>query len=147
MERSDDPNFRGSNALLRDGAVIALEPDDVVESVNASLPLETALKSRREPASGDVEPSGKRQKASKKEVDKPETLEYIDLKEKLGAFSDTESRVLAALNTGRKSAAELSAELEMQMQDVLAALTMLEIGGYVLSGDDNRYGPTSRGMM
>ncbi|MBR5708373.1 MAG: DNA-processing protein DprA [Oscillospiraceae bacterium] len=145
--RIDDPNFRGSNALLRDGAVIALEPDDVIESVNASLPAELALTSRGGPASGSAEGPESRQKASKKEVDKQNGIEYIDLKEKLGAFSDAESRVLTALNSGRKSAAELSAELEMQMQDVLAALTMLEIGGYVLSGDDSRYGPTSRGMI
>ena len=145
--RIDDPNFRGSNALLRDGAVIALEPEDVIGSVNASLPAELALTSRSEPHAEAGVSSPERQKASKKEVDKPEGLEYIDLKEKLGVFSDSESRVLAALNGGRKSAAELSAELEMQMQDVLAALTMLEIGGYVLSGDDNRYGPTSRGML
>ena len=145
--RIDDPNFRGSNALLRDGAVIALEPDDVINYVNASLPAELALKSRKKPLEESSEPDPGRQKASKKEVDKPESLEYIDLKEKLGAFSDSESRVLTALNAGRKSAAELSEELKMQMQDVLAALTMLEIGGYVLSGDDNRYGPTSRGML
>lgn len=145
--RIDDPGYRGSNALLRDGAVIALEPEDVICGMNALLPGEMSLGIRAEGSQDSNETGKNRQIITKKEVDKPKGLEYIDLKDKLGAFSENEGRMLEALNVGRRTADELSAELSMQTQDVLAALTMLEICGYITSGDDNRYGPTSRGML
>ncbi len=145
--RIDDPGYRGSNALLRDGAIIALEPEDVISGMNALLPAEMSLTSTFRSAEKADRAEKDRQIITKKEVDNPKGLEYIDLKDKLGAFSENEGRVIMALNLGRRTADELSAELSMPTQDVLAALTMLEIGGFVTSGDDNRYGPTSRGML
>ncbi|MCD8190792.1 MAG: DNA-protecting protein DprA [Clostridiales bacterium] len=74
--------------------------------------------------------------AAEKKVGSGENSDYIDLRKNRSNFTDDEQAVLLALQSGEKSAEELTAETGAPSPRVLAALTLLTLRGYVeeLSG-------------
>ena len=74
----------------------------------------------------------------KKEIDKPRDIVYIDT-EKLEKLPEPQRRILAALTAPDMHADDLIEATGLTAAEALAALTMLEIGGYVTRGAGKRY--------
>lgn len=109
----------GSNALLRDGATAALCGWDVLSEYESVYPD----KIHQAEAGAQKEPD-------KKSVDKQPAPSYSDL-ETTADLPGDEGVVLSHLKGGEQNIDELIAEAGLSAAAVLAALTMLEVKGYV----------------
>lgn len=152
----DVDSCKGSNALLRDGAIAvssgwdvmseyqALYPDkirdytaasqqtaypDEVEAVRAEAER-PALKVAQKPLLWD---KIKREKSprKKKEIDKGDPSPYIDAEEKLPALTEQEEQVIALVRQGYTLVDDILAGAALPVSTVLAALTMLEVKGVI----------------
>lgn len=147
----DVPTFRGSNALLREGAIAVGSGWDVVSEYQALYPerVRPGL-DRREESYGffETEPekpmprvaqksavSGEKslsdKKKPKKPIDngeKPPYSDHCDIWEKL---TEEEKQVLEPLRTGEKLVDELITASGLPTGKVLSMLTMLQIRGVV----------------
>jgi DNA processing protein len=150
----DAASCAGSNALLREGAIPLINADDIAseyaprfpgtihthdarskaparirrraDTVPVPAPAIPAPDDRRgEPA---CPPSGDEKKA----VDNRAAVEYIDLGAPGVDLTEPEARVARAVAKGSVHVDEVIAGCAMAAQDVLAALTMLEIRGIVV---------------
>ena len=110
----------GSNALLKDGAVLVTSGWDVVgeyayrypDKIHKEIPI--------------VQPT-----ADKIVVDNPMPPLYSDVENNAADLSDTEKAILTAIGHGEQLIDTVIAETGLDSSDVLAALTMLEVSGYV----------------
>ena len=75
----------------------------------------------------------------KKEIDKPKDIVYIDLTDKLDGFPPDQRKVLAAMTRPDMHADDIIAASGLSAPATLAALTMLQLGGYVVQGAGKRY--------
>lgn len=115
----DAPTCAGSNALLRDGAMAALCGWDVLREYEALYPDKIHR-------SEEVLP----EQTDKKGIDNPQTPSYIDL-ETTADLSGDEHTVLQQMKGGEQNIDEIIAGAGISPAAVLAALTMLEVKGYV----------------
>ena len=76
--------------------------------------------------------------SAKKAVDNEKDREYIDLKDAAG-LSEDELAVIYVLSRGEKQADEIIQETGMDASDVLSAITMLELEGYIRVNDGQRF--------
>lgn len=127
----DDSSFFGSNALIRDGACLIRSGSDIIEEYKWRLPRKT----------GKIEASaaGPDDTSEKLYVDNKNSMEYIDLTEQLGSLSENELKTVGALTGGEYYSDELILKTGLPSNEVLAALTMLELKGYVKTLQDGRY--------
>ena len=119
----DDPGFVGSNLLIRDGAQLVRNADDVLEEYAFRYPralFQPRRKNVRFP--GD---------ATKEAIDKAEGVDYSSLSEQLESLSETELEVVGALAGGPSFSDELIRRSGLAASAVMAALTMLQLKGYV----------------
>ena len=79
------------------------------------------------------------QKATKKEIDKRDTIEYIDLVDDSTDLSDDEKAVVSAMKQEAEYADEIAQTSGLSASKVLPALTMLEIKGYVIQKHGKRF--------
>ena len=150
----DVDSCRGSNALLRDGAIAvgsgwdvmseyaALYPGKIhrvtAPSHQTAYPDEVEKASREEPALKVAQkprlPQPKRSKRTstrKKEIDNGAPSPYIDAEEKLPPLSADEERVLSLVRQNVTLVDDMIHASGMEAGTVLTALTMLEIKGVV----------------
>ena len=76
--------------------------------------------------------------SAKKAVDNEKDREYIDLKDAAG-LSEDELAVIYVLSDGEKQADEIIQATGMDASDVLSAITMLELEGYIRVNDGQRF--------
>lgn len=113
---------QGSNGLLRDGAMAVLSGWDVLQEYTHQYPGK--LFQKEAAYSCD----------DKKAVDNVASPIYIDLdNEALEDLDEMERNILSRL-TGQRLMDDIIAEAGMDPGEALAALTMLEVKGYVLTG-------------
>lgn len=74
-----------------------------------------------------------------KEVDNPESMEYIDWKECKQNLTDDQQLILLALQEGAMTVDGLVEGTQRVASKVLAALTMLQLQGYVTQGTDRKF--------
>lgn len=110
----------GSNALMRDGATLVTSGWDVLSEYTYRYPD----KIRKEFKAAQPE-------ADKKAVDNVPAPPYSDVDNTAADLDDTERAILAALKAGEQLTDTLIAETGLPSGEVLAALTMLEVKGYV----------------
>ncbi len=110
----------GSNALLKDGAALVTSGWDVVGEYAARYP---------DKIQKEIPPA--RQADDKIVVDNAMPTLYSDLENIAADLSDTEREVLAVIGTQEQLIDTVIAKTGLSSQDVLAALTMLEVSGYV----------------
>ena len=110
----------GSNALLKDGAALVTSGWDVVGEYAASYP---------DKIQKEIPPA--RQADDKIVVDNAMPPLYSDLENIAADLSDTERAILAAIGTGEQLIDTVITKTGLSSQDVLAALTMLEVSGFV----------------
>ncbi|MGI6498916.1 MAG: DNA-processing protein DprA [Oscillospiraceae bacterium] len=135
----DSPLSLGPNRLLRDGAIPVTHADDVIGEYIQQYPTKLHLSPKtmedRMPNRGEqrrVLAEG-HQSSTKKEVDKWEAKDYIDLNDSVEPFTEQEKAILKALGTQSPTQAdELAARTEIPPGQLLSALTVLELRGVVL---------------
>lgn len=149
----DVPSCAGSNALLRDGAIMVGSGWDVLSEYEAQFPgkIENRCKPGRQLAypdeverqMADTEKSlpkvaqkpsifGQRKKKTKKEIDSGTSSQYIDAEKKHPPMTDHEKTVLGLVEQGKTLVDDIMAAAELPAGAVLAALTMLEVKGLLL---------------
>ncbi len=150
----DNPKCEGSNQLIRDGAAsvfdemdilsdfMMLYPDKIIHRRESrSLPDECAEVLRKPPntknkkkKSADPDISSKKNVRKGNDKTTDDKVTDTPVLRDLSPLSDTERAVYELIyRSGKTSADALSAELSITAEEVLAALTMLEIYGYVES--------------
>ena len=151
----DVPTFVGSNRLLRQGAILAGTGWDILSEYEALYPDKVRkddtpahLKSYPD----ELEDAPKREiiqpkvaqkpgilenkrpakhKNDKKVIDKRESSPYSDLNDNLPKLTETERKILSALESGERLADDVIAETGLPTGQVLATLTLLEVKGLV----------------
>ena len=113
----------GCNDLIAQGAVLVTGGREVLAEYASRNDL-----FRREIAPTHI----------KKQIDKPRDIVYIDT-EKLENLPDGQRRVLKALKGPAMHPDELIEATGLTAAETMAALTMLELGGYVVCGAGRRY--------
>lgn len=148
----DMPSCAGSNALLRDGAMMVSSGWDVVGEYKAQFPdkihdrckpgQQLAYPDEVEMAAHDAEKplpkvaqkpklfGGKKEK-KKKEIDNRESSHYIDAETKHPPLSADEQTILSLVEEGKTLVDDVMAGTELSAGAVLAALTMLEVKGVI----------------
>ena len=119
----DDPGFQGSNALIRDGAQLVRSGADVLEEYLFRYP-QAVLPPRRKDTVFSPE-------ATKDAIDKAERVDYSSLSEQLESLTETELKAVGELARGPCFADELIRRSGLAASEAMAALTMLQLKGYV----------------
>ena len=146
----DVPSCKGSNALLRDGAIAVSSGWDVVEEYRDRFPgkiTENTAQARQTVYPEEMEqaqpllvaqkpkmPEKKRCSASnaeKKEIDKVASAPYIDAEKPKVVLSAEEEKLLACIGTAETLVDDVISASSMPAGQVLALLTMLEVKGVV----------------
>ena len=142
----DVDTFKGSNALLRDGAIavssgwdvvseyVALYPDKIRQedgdTVFLSEPEKTVPKVAQKPVQPTRKPLFDR-KRDKKPIDKEEKKTYSVQQDALDSLSQEEKELLKPLSKGTALVDDLIAASGLPAGKVLSMLTMLQIRGVV----------------
>lgn len=143
----------GSNQLLKDGAGTLTSGWDLVGEYIGMFPDRLSLPSRKTQApqeavceiapakaSGKAAKRGdKVEKERKKEIDKDEILEYIDLVTEREALSEHEALILRAILNKVAHIDEIIETSGLDAPKALAALTMLEIKGVVSQTEGKKF--------
>ncbi|MCD8322509.1 MAG: DNA-processing protein DprA [Oscillospiraceae bacterium] len=114
----------GCNDLLAQGAAVATCGADVL----------AAYEGRRELFSQPVSPI-----PIKKEIDKPEDIVYIDLTDEMEMLPTAQRDILTAMTHPDMHADEIIQATSLPAPEALAALTMLEITGFIVRSTGKRY--------
>lgn len=118
----DVPTCEGSNALLRDGAIAVTSGWDVLSEYESLFPEKIHKAQPKE--------KGTSQAGDKKVVDKTAPPPYSDLEINTADLTQDETFVLQHIS-GEQMIDTLIAETGLETAAVLAAVTLLEIKGYV----------------
>ncbi len=152
----DVPSCKGSNALLRDGAIAVSSGWDVASEYQARFPgkiSKTALISRQTAYPDEVEQAAAEEEraalkvaqkpkipekksrqsspAEKKEIDKGASSTYIDAEEKLPTLTAEEEKILSLVGENGILVDDIMARAGLPAGQVLSALTMLQIKGVI----------------
>ena len=152
----DVSTCKGSNALLRDGALAVSSGWDIVSEYEYLFPgkiRKNTASSRQSAYLDEVDqmvppqdkplpkvaqkPKTPKKKSvadsfeRKKEIDKPLSTAYIDAEEKLPPLDEQEQKIIALIRKGFTLVDDLMAQSEVPSGQVLGILTMLEIKGVV----------------
>lgn len=145
----DMPSCAGSNALLRDGALMASSGWDVVGEYQnqyadriqnrckpgqqLAYPDEIAKVAETEKPLPKVAQKpklfGNKKEKNKKEVDNSTASQYIDAETNHSPLSDQEQTIFSLVQAGMTLVDDIMAETQLPAGAVLAALTMLEVKG------------------
>ena len=152
-----NPLCFGSNRLIRDGATAVIDASDIISEFEYCYPSVVSVRSsrrrtsdikagyisRRRRGKSAASPEKSEIKRRKtKEIHKPETVfsdrdatfsENDGKHEDLSMLSKTEKKVYEELKKHSASANELGQALSIPQDDLLSALTMLEIFGFIES--------------
>ncbi len=126
----DDPGFQGSNALIRDGAQLIRGGDDILEEYSFRYP-ELLRQSARNRANMPEDPT-------KEAIDKAGSVDYSSLSEQLESLTEPELKAVEVLAQGEHFKDELIRLSGLSAQSIMAALTMLQLKGYVRE-ENGRY--------
>ena len=130
--RLDAESCRGSNCLLRDGASLATESWDILGEYQHRYPHKLHRDGQPLPShtSGDASPVGGAEKPQKQK--ESAALPVIDIGRNAEGLSGDEIMVLRLLDSEAPMLTDdIAQEAGVPVQQVLAAVTMLEIEGFI----------------
>lgn len=130
--RLDAESCRGSNCLLRDGASLATESWDILGEYQHRYPHKLHRDGQPLPShtSGDASPVGGAEKPQKQK--ESSALPVIDIGRNAEGLSGDEIMVLRLLDSEAPMLTDdIAQEAGVPVQQVLAAVTMLEIEGFI----------------
>ena len=155
----DAPASEGTNRLIQEGVaklvtcgedILCEWRDRFAVKLGVQAPMDSQVVEQRlhhlEQNSQPKTPPSKVEEREK-EVDNPESLEYIDWKECKQSLTDDEQVVLLALQEGVKGTDDLVEHTQRPARRVLAALTMLQLQGYVTQEKNKKFRASVRLKM
>ena len=142
---ADAPGCRGTNALLKDGATPVTCGWDVLSEFAARFPDKIrpveARRAEERPAAAE-QPVRENEKpappAGKKEIDKEKSVEYIDLRKQLGLLSETQLKIVSAIEKEPTHVDDIVEKTGRGAATVLTQLTVLTVKGLVRRMPGNR---------
>ncbi len=143
---ADEYNCVGSNEILKEGAKPVTEGWDVMceyaalypERVHRSKELFSLEKIRyRKPE--EREKAAKAEKVSKKVIDKAESEVYIDSMKQLSDLTETQLKLIAAIEKPSMQVDELIESTGLSAARVLSDLTLLQLKGIVVQESGKRF--------
>lgn len=116
--------YSGNLRLLRDGAIPACEPWDILQEYAPLYPclVHRQITDVRQPVQQEVE---------KKVIDKPKAKAYIDLKDVSSILDEPQQKLVQLLQAGPVHVDALVEQTSMAAGNVLSMLTVLEVKGIV----------------
>ena len=155
----DAPASEGTNRLIQEGAAkLVTCGEDILCEWRDRFPVKLGVQRPMDPQvveerlqilerTDPPESPPKSSPAQEKEVDNQESVEYIGWKECQKNLTDDEQVMLLALQEGAGGADHLVERTQRPARRVLAALTMLQLQGYVTQGKDKRFQATVKLKM
>lgn len=145
----DAPNSVGTDRLIQEGAAkLIFDAGDVLcefadrfpERFGRAVPLpEEAREQRLESRSSALVRRSAAPDPEQKELDDPVNLEYIDWKDYKNKLTDDQRDILLALERGPQVADDLVERTQIPARRVLAALTILQVQGFVAEESGKRF--------
>ncbi len=149
---ADSSMAAGSNALLKDGALPVTCGWDVLSHFDSLFPGKVSelgfhgLQLQQdepdfEQKSTKIIASFKRirERRPKKVVDKPVSVEYIDLQKQLEGLSEAQLKIVSAMSEPDVHVDDIIERCGLTAAEVLSELTMLQIGGYIRQSPGKRF--------
>ena len=153
---ADSRNSEGTNDLIRDCAAVAVNGWDILSEYTRSFPgkLKKMGKNAGEILTEDEgvedkvpENQGKkeppflklREPVAKKEIDKKNNGEYIDLERQLSGLTETQLMVVSAIDKRSVHIDDIAEKCCLPVSVVLAELTMLQLEGLVTQEKGKRF--------
>lgn len=123
----------GNLRLLREGAIPVGEAWDILQEYAALYPekLQKCAPVRQIPTQQVEKPESNPVEESQKDIDKPVSRAYIDVKDVVDTVSEEERRLLELLQTGPVHIDVLAEQSHLGTSRALASLTLLEVKGMV----------------
>ena len=157
----DGADSEGTNRLIQEGAAkLVINAEDILCELVDRFPnklsrrrwleedaREQRLDSAEEPAARSAGRGKLEEPPSEKVVDKPTPLEYIDWKDYKSKLTDDQRDILLALDGRTQVADDLVETVQIPARRVLAALTVLQIQGFVAEESGKRFRATVRLKM
>ena len=138
---ADAANSVETNSMIKDGAQTvtcgwevlaefeALYPEKIKKSVGSkSIAMDEYPRCA---APTKVYSPVRKQKPTKKEVDKPQDTGYIDLKEQLKSLNEDQLKIIAAIEKNASHIDDIIENTGLSTARVLSQLTILEIKGFI----------------
>lgn len=145
----DAPNSVGTDRLIQEGAAkLIFDAGDVLcefadrfpDKFGRSVPLsEEAREQRLEDHSSAPVRRSAAADPEQKVLDDPANLEYIDWKDYKNKLTDDQRDILLALERGPQVADDLVERTQIPARRVLAALTILQVQGFVAEESGKRF--------
>ena len=147
---ADSVNCVGTNELLKEGAKPVtngwdimcefelLYPEKVSRTRDMTMPPEKETKPPVYSDKDTVKPE-KREKATKKVIDKRDTTAYIDLQTVLEKLSETQIKIVSVMETPSMHVDDIIEKSGFSSARVLADLTMLQLKGIVTQEKGKRF--------
>lgn len=162
---ADAPNCIGSNALIREGAALVSDGWDILSEFVWQFPEKLSKPGEKQtsPALDEDAPSvyaaaapasapisakpaetGKgfvklRERIERKDIDKPREREYIDLRGQLSALTETQLKIVCAIDSEATHVDDIVEKTGLNVPVVLSELTILQIKGYVSQESGKRF--------
>lgn len=142
----DALSCEGSNALLRVGAIAFMSAADIIDEYIDYYPGKILIKEQTTDMSAQPEPNEHEQgqEIDKKVIDNTPHVDYIDLGVILNELNGDERTLAEMIGYGTLHIDEIIAGSAMPAEQVLPALTMLEIGGYAQREINGKWKITAR---
>jgi len=112
----DAKSCEGSNALLREGAIPFTSAYDIIDEYIELYPDKLRVKEKNE---------------SKKSFDNRQKVDYIDLGNLIGKLDGDEKIIVEKIGQNSLHVDEIMSGTGLSAQEVLSAITMLELGGHI----------------
>ena len=146
----DADGCKGSNNLLKEGAIAVTEGGDILDHYISLYPGKIGEHLRKEIKPIDKKQEAKlieielpkelkSQKIPKKVIDNCDTIEYIDLVDESTDLTEDEMAVVSAMKSEAAYPDEIVEHSGLAASKVLSALTMLELRGYVAQKQGKRF--------
>ena len=140
---ADSENCEGTNALLKDGAAMAVTCGwDVMSEFEARFPAIIRRSDEKMSSNSGAEEHEIRKKAdppTKKVIDKPKNTDYIDLKKQLEGLSEVQMSIVSAINAPATHVDDIIERTGLAPARVLAELTMLQLKGFIKQESGKRF--------
>jgi len=120
----DATTCEGSNALLREGAIPFISADDIIDEYIDLYPDKINLDKAKE---------------RKKPFDNSPKVDYIGLGNLLKKYDGDEKKILESIGLNSVHTDEIILSTGIPAQNVLTALTLLELGGCVLRNKNGKW--------
>ena len=122
----DTEGFRGSNRLLRNGAIAVATGQEILEEYQGIYP-QKLLRTQEKKKAAKEDSAVLLQKLKKKTIDNGDSPPYSEQNDPLAGLSEEERAVMTAIGPGIQSVDDVIAASHLPSGKVLGLLTMLEL--------------------